>query len=164
MSPSPVTPLTPSHPPEVYKTSLLCPPLSGNLLQVYGASSCNKGRQLAVSDAQTQARQTEVGTADSYIDQGGSGCPDIGTDLLDGVETGPDVQVRDMGPDAAYEEGVGQIPPQGGPEADGTADVEGAGQRLGLPPYGGFDGGDKVAGVGDLRLPSPEHSSAIYCN
>ena len=36
-----------------------------------------------------------------------------------------------MGPDAAYEEGVGQIPPQGGPQADGTATPEGAGRSLG---------------------------------
>ena len=35
---------------------------------------------------------------------------------------------------------------------------------MGLPPYGGCNGGGGVAGVGDLRLPSLEHSSAIYCN
>ena len=69
-----------------------------------------------------------------------------------------------MGPDAAYEEGIWRIPPQGGPPADGTAALEGEGRRLGLPPYGGCDGGGGVAGVGDLRLLSPEHSSAIYCN
>ena len=69
-----------------------------------------------------------------------------------------------MGPDAAYEEGIGRIPPQGGPQADGAAAMEEVGQRLGLTPYGGCDGVGRVAGVGDLRLSSPEHSSAIYCN
>ena len=57
-----------------------------------------------------------------------------------------------MIPDAAIEEGVGRIPPQGGLQADGTEAMEGAVRRLSLPPYGGFDGGARVAGVGDLRL------------
>ena len=39
-----------------------------------------------------------------------------------------------MGPDAAYEEGIGRIPPQGCLQVDGTAAVEGEGRRLGLPP------------------------------
>ena len=72
-----------------------------------------------------------MGTDDSYIDQGGIGCPDIGTDLLGGCEIGTDIQVRDMGPDAAYEEGIGRITPQGCLKADGTAAVEGAGRMLG---------------------------------
>ena len=67
-----------------------------------------------------------------------------------------------MGPGAAYEEGVGRIPPQDGPQADGTKTTEGAGRRLGLPPAGGFDGGGGFTGGGYLRLPPPEHSSAIY--
>ena len=57
---------------------------------------------MVVSDAQPQARQTELGVADSYIDQGGSGCPDIGTYFLCGGAIGPAIRVRDMGPDAAY--------------------------------------------------------------
>ena len=105
-----------------------------------------------------------MGAVDSYIDQGGSGCPDIGTDLLGVGAIGTAVRVRDMGLDAAYEEGIGRITPQVCLQDDGTSAVEGAGRRLGLPPYGGCDGGGGVAGVGDLRLPSPEHSSAIYCN
>ena len=39
-----------------------------------------------------------------------------------------------MGPDAAHEEDVGRIPPQGGLQPDGVATAEGAGWRLGLPP------------------------------
>ena len=52
-----------------------------------------------------------------------------------------------MSPDAAYEEGVGHIPPQGGPQDDGTATAEGSVRRLVLPPYGGCDGGSGVAGM-----------------
>ena len=49
----------------------------------------------------------------------------IVTDLLGGGAIGPDIRVRDMSTDAAYEEGVGQISPQGGPQADGMATTEG---------------------------------------
>ena len=66
-----------------------------------------------------------MGVADSYIDQGEIRCPDTGTDLLGGGAIGTDVLVRDMGPDAAYEEGIGRITPQGCLQADGTAAVEG---------------------------------------
>ena len=43
------------------------------------------------------------------------------------------------------------------------ATAEGAGQRLDLTPTGGCDVGGGVARGGDLRLPPPEHSGAIYC-
>ena len=56
-----------------------------------------------------------MGAADSDIDQRRSRCPYIGTDLLGGGTIGPAIQVRDMSPDAVYEEGVWRIPPQGGP-------------------------------------------------
>ena len=51
-----------------------------------------------------------MGEADSGIDQVGSGCLDIGAGLLGGGAIGPFIRVRDMGPDAVYEEGVGHIP------------------------------------------------------
>ena len=63
-----------------------------------------------------------------------------------------------------YEEGILKIPPQGGPQADGTAAVEVVVRRLGLPPYGLCNGGGGFSGGGDLRLLSPEYSIAIYCN
>ena len=88
--------------------------------------------------------------------------PDIGTYLLAGSSIGHSVRVRDMGPDAAHKEGVGRIPPQGGPQADGAATVEGAGRRLGLTPYGGCDGRGGFAGGGYLCLLPQEHSRAIY--
>ena len=65
------------------------------------------------------------------------------------------ILVRDMGPDAAYEESVGQIPSQGGLQADGIEAVEGAGRRLILPPYGGCNVGGGVARVGDIHILSP---------
>ena len=52
-----------------------------------------------------------MGVADLGIEQGGSGCMDIGTDLLGIGIFGHAIRVRDMGPGAAYEEGVGWIPP-----------------------------------------------------
>ena len=60
---------------------------------------------------QTPARQAEVGTADVCTEKGGSRCPDIRSDLLGGGKIGPTIRVRDMGPDTAYSEGDGRIPP-----------------------------------------------------
>ena len=75
-----------------------------------------------------------MGAADLNIEHGGSGFPEIGTYLLGYSAIGNGVWVRDMGPDAVHEEGVGRIPPQGGPQADMAATGEGVGRRLGLSP------------------------------
>ena len=56
-----------------------------------------------------------MGAAGSDIDQEGSGWTYIGINLLGGGAIGPNVRVRDMGPYLTHEEGVLQIPPQGGP-------------------------------------------------
>ena len=69
-----------------------------------------------------------------------------------------------MGPDTVDEDDVGRIPPKDGPQADGTATVEGLGRRLDLPPDGGCNGGGRVGGGGDLRHPPLEHSSTMYCD
>ena len=108
--------------------------------------------------------QIEVGAADLDIEHGGSGWLDIGTDLLGGSAIFHAVRVRDIGPDAVHEEGVGQIPPQGGPQADGAANEEEVGRGIGLPPTGGCNGGGRFTGGGDLRLPPTEHSHTIYCD
>ena len=102
--------------------------------------------------------------ADLDIYQGGRKCPDIGTDLLGSSAIGPDVQIRDMGPDTAHEEGFGRIPPQGGLQADVAATKERLVRRMVLPSVVGWDGVGRFVGGGDLCLPLPEHSSAIYCN
>ena len=52
-----------------------------------------------------------IGAAESDIEQVGSGCPDIGINLLGSGAIGPDIRVRYMGPDSVFEEGVGKIPP-----------------------------------------------------
>ena len=49
--------------------------------------------------------------ADSGIEQRGGGCPEIGTSLLGSGVTCRAIQVRDMGPDTAYAEVVGQFSP-----------------------------------------------------
>ena len=67
-----------------------------------------------------------------------------------------------MGPDAAHEEGVGQIPPQGGPQADGEATTERMVRRMGLPPTGGYDIRDGLKGGGELCLPPPELNHTVY--
>ena len=90
---------------------LRSPPLPCHLLQVSGASSCRRGRQLAGSGAQPPARQAEVGADNSGAEQEGSGCQDIGTDLFSGGTSSPDIRARYMGPDTAYPKGVGWIPP-----------------------------------------------------
>ena len=60
-----------------------------------------------------------------------------------------------MGPEAAHEEGVGKIPPQGGLQADGVATVEGVGRRLGLPPSGRYNNRGGLTIGGELCLPPP---------
>ena len=119
---------------------------------------------MAGSGAQPQANRTEMGVADSDIVQGGNGCSDIGTYFLGGGAIGPAIRVRYMGPDTTYEEGVGRILPYGGLQDDGTTTVEGVGRRLYLPPAVGCKGGGRFSGGGYLRLPRPEHRSAIYCD
>ena len=88
----------------------------------------------------------------------------IVTDLLGGGTIGTAIWVRDISTDTSYEEGVGQILPQGGLQADGMAIAEGLVRRLVLPTSGVCNGGSGVAGDGYLRLRPPEHSSAIYCD
>ena len=43
-----------------------------------------------------------VGVDDLGTEKGGSGCPYIGADILDGGTIGPAIWVRDMGPDPEY--------------------------------------------------------------
>ena len=69
-----------------------------------------------------------------------------------------------MDPETAYAEGAGRFLPYGVPHTYGAATIEGMRRRLVLPPSGGFDGGGRVTGGGDLCLPPPEHSGAMYCD
>ena len=64
-----------------------------------------------ISGTQPPARQSEVGSADSVNEQGGSGFLDIRSDLLGGGTIVPAVWFRYMGSDTAYADVAGQISP-----------------------------------------------------
>ena len=64
-----------------------------------------------VSGAQPPVRQAEVGAANLGVEQGGSGCQDIGIDLFSGGVISPAIRARDIGTDTVYAKGVGRIPP-----------------------------------------------------
>ena len=119
---------------------------------------------MAGSGTQPQARQVEVGAADSGNEQGDRGCSDIRAYLLGSGTIGAAIRVRDLGPYPAYAEGAGQISTQGCPQTDGAATAEGTGRRLGIPTSGRRDGGGGVTGCGELHISPPEHHGAIYCN
>ena len=91
-------------------------------------------------------------------------CKNIGTDLPGSGAIGNYMRVRYMGPNTVYADGVGRFPPQGGPQADGTANAEGEWWSLVLPPAAGCDGGVGVVGGGYLSILLPEQSGAIYCD
>ena len=63
-----------------------------------------------------------------------------------------------------YWEDFGRIPPQGGPQTDGTATTEGTRWYVGLSPSGGDDGEGKIIGGGYLHLLPPEKSFTVYCD
>ena len=52
-----------------------------------------------------------MGAANSGVEQGGRGYPNIRIDILGGGAIGPDIQVIDISPDTVYAEDVGWIPP-----------------------------------------------------
>ena len=66
--------------------------------------------------------------------------------------------------DPTHLEGVGRIPPQGGPQNDGEETSVREGRSVDIPPAGGHDGEGRTAGGGDLRLPPPEHSHKVSCD
>ena len=104
-----------------------------------------------------------MGAADSGVEQGGFGCPDLGPDLPGGGSVGNDLWVGDVGRDTLHWEGFGRIPPQGGPQSDREATSERMGRSMGIPPSGGRGGGGRTTGGGELRLLPPEHSCTVYC-
>ena len=63
----------------------------------------------------------EVGEADKGLEHGGGRCPDLRPYIIGNCAVGPDIQIRDVGDDATHQEGVGRIPPQGGPHDDREA-------------------------------------------
>ena len=53
-----------------------------------------------------------------------------------------------MGYELPHWEGVGRIPPQGGPQADREESLESKGWCMDITPTGGLDGGDRATGGG----------------
>ena len=58
------------------------------------------------------------------------------------------VRVGDLGDNPLHWEGVGRIPPQGGPQADREESLESKGWCMDITPTGGLDGGDRATGGG----------------
>ena len=103
-----------------------------------------------------------MGEADMSIEQGGGGCPDLGPDILGGGSVGIVVRVRDVGDDAAHQEGVGQIPPHGGPQDDREVTLEREGRSVDVPPSGGRNEGSGTAGGVELCLLLLEHGYTVH--
>ena len=93
-----------------------------------------------------------MGTYVYVIEQEGCGCLDLGENLCNGVSEGHAVWVRDMGDNTAHWEGLGRIPSQGGPQADGKITSEKIGGWMGVYPNGGRDDGGGITGGEDLHL------------
>ena len=103
-----------------------------------------------------------MGAATQGVEQGGRGFLYLGVNLR-GVGSGGSVLwVRDVGDDTAHWDSYGQIPPQGGPQADGTTTLERKGRWVGVFPAGGSDDACRVTEGGVLRLLTPEHIITVY--
>ena len=144
--------------------SLWDPPRPSHLLQVSCESPLCGGQRLASGGQQPSEITAEVGADDSILELGWCGFPDLGEDLPGSGSVGHNLLVRDVGHDTPHWEGLGRIPPQGGPQADGEETSERTGRSMGLPPAGGSDdrGGTTVGG--DVRLLPLEHSHTVYCD
>ena len=103
------------------------PPCLSHLLQVPGEIPIGVGRRLAGSGAQLTEGAAEVEVTVQGVGKGGHGCPYLGKNICGGVLGSSTVWVGDVGDDTAYWEGFGWIPPQGGPQTDGTETLEGGG-------------------------------------
>ena len=68
-----------------------------------------------------------------------------------------------MGDETMHWEGFGDIPPQGGLQADRKATTEESWWEISASPSGRGDGLGGVTGGGDLRLLPPKHSLKFHC-
>ena len=64
----------------------------------------------------------------------------------------------------AHQEGVGKIPLQGRPQADGETTSDKTGQWMVVSPDGGSNGRVGITGVGGLHILPPEHSRTVNCD
>ena len=67
-----------------------------------------------------------------------------------------------MGDNATHWEGVGRIPPHGGPQSDREETLEKEGHGVDILPSGGCDGRSGTARGGDLRILPPEHGCTAH--
>ena len=77
-----------------------------------------------------------MGATDESSGKRGCRCLYLGTNILGNGTVSVGVWVGDMGDDPTHWEGVGRIPPQGGPQADGEAALAGEGQCVDINPAG----------------------------
>ena len=140
------------------------PPFPGHLFQEPWESPLSIGQQLASGGAQPPAVATEVGAAVRGVEKGGSGYPDLGANSRGGGSGSSVVWVVDVGADTAHWGASGRIPPQGGLQDYGTESSDREGWWVIIYPAGGSDGGFRVTGGGDLRLPPLENSHTVHCD
>ena len=76
----------------------------------------------------------EVGATGQGVGNRGRRCPDFGNDISGGGPVSLSVWVGYVGDDTAHWKVFGDIPPQGVPQADGTAITEGEGRGVGVYP------------------------------
>ena len=103
-----------------------------------------------------------MGTTVQGVGKGGHGLPDTRNNLRGSGPGGPAVWVGDMGDENLHWDGVGRIPPQGGPQADGTETSEGEGCEVVVSSTDRSNVGGGVTGGGDPRLPPTEHSHTVH--
>ena len=105
-----------------------------------------------------------MGAANDGADQGGCVLPDLESDILGGGTVSYVVQFGEVDDDPLHWGGIGWIPSQVGPQADGEANLVKEVLRVGIPPSGGCYGGGGTSRSEDLCLLSLEHSRAVYCD
>ena len=86
-----------------------------------------------------------MGEADTVLEQGGGRFPELRPNIIGGDSVGPLVWVGDVGDDSVHQEGVGQIPPQGGPQTEREATPEKERRSVDTTPAGGRDYGSRNA-------------------
>ena len=105
-----------------------------------------------------------MGEAVYGVGEGGCGCPDLGPDILGGGAGSQDLRVGEMGNDTVHWEGFGQIPPQGGPQADRETTSKRTGRWMGVSTAEGSDVRGSITGGRYLSLPPKEYSCTVHCN
>ena len=91
-------------------------------------------------------------------------CPYLGENLHGGGSGGSVVWVGYVGDDTVHWDGLGCIPPHGGPQDDGTTTLERVVRWVGVSPTGRSDGGRGSIGGRDLSIPQSKNSCTVHCD